>query len=209
MTTNAWWLFCTLCLVTAFSPGPAVLLAVSTAATHGARRALVGSAGNATGVFVVALAALLGLGALLRTSASGFAVLKIAGAAYLVFLGIRQWRAPSPLPALPASSSTPRDAWQLYVQGLLVAATNPKSILFFTALLPQFMPQAGPAWTQGLLLTSTFAACTVLSHLCYVFAARRLGHWLAGRWGRGWQRVTGTLFVGLGIALLRMRRPAL
>ena len=209
MTTSAWWWFCTLCLATAFSPGPAVLLAVSNTATQGARRALLGSAGNATGVFLVALAALLGLGALLRTSATGFAILKMAGAAYLVYLGVRQWRAPSMLVTMPAPGPVSRDACQLYAQGLMVAVTNPKSILFFTALLPQFMHQATSPWLQGLLLTSTFAACTVASHLCYVLAAGRLRRWLAGRWGRYWQRATGALFVGMGIALLRMRRPAL
>ena len=101
MTTSAWWWFCTLCLATAFSPGPAVL-AVSNTARQGGRRALHGTEGSATGVFLVALAALLGLGALLRTSATGFAILKMAGAAYLVYLGVRQWRAPSMLVTMAA-----------------------------------------------------------------------------------------------------------
>ena len=92
MSFSAWSLFCTLSLVTAFSPGPAVLLAVSNAATLGMRRAFFSSAGNAVGVFLVSATAMLGLGALLKTSALWFGALKLAGAAYLIYLGIRQWR---------------------------------------------------------------------------------------------------------------------
>lgn len=205
MSLAAWWLFCTVSLVTAFSPGPAVLLAVSNATALGARRALLGSAGNALGVCLVAVVALLGLGALLRASASAFLVLKLAGALYLIYLGIRQWRSPAPL-AAATPAPVARDGTQLFLQGVLVAATNPKSILFFTALLPQFMRPSAPAWSQGVLLTLTFAACTLLSHLCYVAAARRLRHWLAGARGRWWQRCTGTIFIALGVGLLRLRR---
>lgn len=208
MSASAWWLFCTLSLITAFTPGPAVLLAVSNATTLGARRALISSLGNATGVFVVAVTALLGLGALLQASSTAFTMLKTAGAMYLVYLGIRQWRSPPPFAADASRSPANGDAWRLFGQGVLVAATNPKSILFFTALLPQFMqPQASP-WRQGLLLTVTFAACTVLSHLCYVAAARHLRRWLGGARGRWWQRLSGMLFIGLGLGLLRLRRQA-
>ncbi len=208
MSTGGWWLFCTLSLITAFTPGPAVLLAVSNATVLGARRALISSVGNATGVFVVAVTALLGLGALLQASSAAFTALKIAGAAYLVYLGIRQWRSPPPFAAGTSPSPANGDAWRLFGQGVLVAATNPKSILFFTALLPQFMqPQASP-WRQGLLLTVTFATCTVLSHLSYVAAARRLHRWLGGARGYLFQRASGALFIGLGLGLLRLRRQA-
>lgn len=210
MDFSNWLLFCTLSLLTAFTPGPAVLLAISNASVLGARRALFSSAGNAIGVFLVAATALLGLGALLQASATAFTIVKIAGAAYLIHLGIRQWRKPVPFASTaPAIAIAPaRDARQLFAQGVLVATTNPKSILFFTALLPQFMRADAPAWPQGLLLTTTFAACTVLSHLCYVAAARQLGRWFGGARGRWWQRISGALFIGLGLSLLRLRRHA-
>lgn len=208
MTPAAWSLFCALSLVTAFTPGPAVLLAVSNAATLGARRALLSSAGNAAGVFMVAITALLGLGALLQASATAFTVLKVGGAVYLVHLGIRQWRSPARFASKAPSISADGNAWRLFGQGVLVAATNPKSILFFTALLPQFMQPQSPSWRQGLLLTATFAACTVLSHLCYVAAARHLRRWLGEARGRWWQRASGALFIGLGLGLLGLRRQA-
>jgi threonine/homoserine/homoserine lactone efflux protein len=84
MSLSAWLLFCAMSLITAFTPGPAVLLAVSNAATLGMRRALVSSAGNAAGVLVVSATAMLGLGALLKTSAWAFGAVKVAGAAYLI-----------------------------------------------------------------------------------------------------------------------------
>ncbi|KQZ62827.1 MULTISPECIES: LysE family translocator [unclassified Lysobacter] len=209
MSATSWLLFCSLALLTAFSPGPAVLLAVSNAASHGARRALLGSAGNALGVFLVAATAMLGLGALLKTSAWLFGALKLAGAAYLIWLGIRQWRARDDLFArapAPAAVSSPR---RLFLQGLLVAATNPKSILFFTALLPQFMRADAPLLPQFFALTLSFAACTVLSHLCYVALARVLRRWFAQpRRARWLNRALGTGFAAMGVGLLRLRPAA-
>jgi homoserine/homoserine lactone efflux protein len=210
MSFSAWSLFCTLSLVTAFSPGPAVLLAVSNAATLGMRRALVSSAGNAVGVFLVSATAMLGLGALLKTSALWFGALKLAGAAYLIYLGVRQWRSRAVLfeRAEHATQLPTQSSGRLFLQGLLVATTNPKSIVFFTALLPQFMRQDTPIMRQFLVLTLTFAACTVLSHLCYVAVARGLGRWFTGNRGRWFNRLSGAIFVTLGLGLLRLRRQA-
>lgn len=208
MSLSAWSLFCALSLITAFSPGPAVLLAVSNAATLGMRRALVSSAGNATGVVLVSATAMLGLGALLNTSAWLFGAVKLAGAFYLIYLGIRQWR--SRVGVFDAASNAPRTKEQpvtrLFLQGLLVATTNPKSILFFTALLPQFMSSEVPVMRQFLVLTLTFAACTLVSHLCYVGLVRSIGHWFASSARTRWfNRVSGAMFVVLGVGLLRLR----
>ena len=92
MTWSNWLVFCGVSLFMAFTPGPAVLLAVSNAVSVGPRRAMWGSLGNAVGVFLVSAVAMAGLGVLLSSSATAFMVLKLAGAAYLVYLGIRQWR---------------------------------------------------------------------------------------------------------------------
>lgn len=214
MSATSWVLFCSLALLTAFSPGPAVLLAVSNAAAHGARRALIGSVGNALGVFLVAATAMLGLGALLKTSAWLFGALKLAGAAYLIWLGIRQWRARDDLFArapAPAAAGSPQSPLlrNMFLQGLLVASTNPKSILFFTALLPQFMRADAPLLPQFFALTLSFAACTVLSHLCYVALARVLRRWFAQpRRARWLNRALGTGFAAMGVGLLRLRPAA-
>lgn len=211
MSLSLWLLFCASALVTAFSPGPAVLLAVTNAAALGMRKALLSSAGNAAGVFVVSAIAMLGLGALLKTSAWLFAALKIVGAAYLIYLGVRQWRSRINVfdrMAMPTvtKGQTPL---QLFLQGLLVATTNPKSILFFTALLPQFMTPHAPLLRQFFALTLTFAACTVVSHLCYVALARGMSGWFAHETRARWfNRIAGVLFGALGIGVLRLRNSA-
>lgn len=208
MALTPWLLFCALALVTAFSPGPAVLLAVTNSATLGMRKALLSSAGNAAGVFLVSATAMLGLGALLKTSAWLFGALKIVGAAYLIYLGIRQWRSRLNIfdqAAMP-TDVRPQTPLRLFLQGLLVAATNPKSILFFTALLPQFMAPDAPVLRQFFALTLTFAACTVLSHFFYVALARGMSRWFAHEARARWfNRLAGTMFAALGVGVLRLR----
>jgi homoserine/homoserine lactone efflux protein len=212
MSGSAWLLFCGLSLVTAFSPGPAVLLAVTNSAALGARRALLSSAGNALGVFIVSATAMLGLGALLKTSAWLFGALKVVGAAYLLYLGIRQWRSRANVFEQAegnAAAAHAQPPTRLFLQGLLVATTNPKSILFFTALLPQFMTSRAPATTQFFVLTLTFVAATVLSHLCYVAMARGMRDWFAsGPRVRLFNRLCGAVFAALGVGLLRLRHAA-
>ncbi|TWI00931.1 threonine/homoserine/homoserine lactone efflux protein [Luteimonas cucumeris] len=206
MSPTSWLLFCSLALLTAFSPGPAVLLAVTNSAVLGARKALLSSAGNAIGIFMVAATAMLGLGALLKTSAWLFAVLKIAGAVYLVYLGIRQWRSRGMFDNIDPAGVRPQAPARLFLQGLLVATTNPKNILFFTALLPQFMTPGVSGFHQFFGLTLAFAACTMLSHLCYVTLARGMSRWFAHEVRARWfNRIAGTLLASLGVGILRMR----
>ena len=205
MDLSHWLLFTAVCLATTYSPGPGVLLAVSNALTHGPRQALISSSGNALGIFIVAGLTVSGLGLLLHTSALAFTALKVVGAGYLIYLGIRQWRARgnafSAGASAAAESVTPR---RLFLNGLTVALSNPKSVLFFSAVFPQFMPeQAGVG--QLLLMTSTFAACAVISHLSYVLAAGPLMRWCAApRRLRNLNRSLGLVFMGMGLGVLRM-----
>jgi homoserine/homoserine lactone efflux protein len=213
MTLSTWLLFVSVSLAAAFSPGPGVLMAISTATTQGARRAFYSSAGNALGVFIVATTAVAGLGLLLKTSAMAFGALKLAGAAYLIYLGIKMWRkAPAepadagatdaqPTPVVAAASRL-----STFRSGLLVAVSNPKAILFFTAVFPQFMPPDHVDPVRFLLLTTTFTACTLISHFFYVASAswvkRRVKHSVAR--ARLANRTTGVVFVGMGGALLTL-----
>ncbi|MFZ4285767.1 LysE family translocator [Variovorax sp. HJSM1_2] len=210
MTWSNWLVFAGVSLFMAFTPGPAVLLAVSNSVSVGASRAMLGSVGNALGVFLVSAVAMAGLGVLLSTSAVAFMLLKVAGAAYLVYLGIKQWRnganalgaaSTSTGEAAPAQSAT-----KLFLNGLTVAVTNPKSILFFTALFPQFLTPGAPAVQQFFVLTTTFVVCTVLAHGFYVQVARGLKRMLANtRRARLFSRVSGGAFVLLGLGLLRLQ----
>jgi len=209
MTMTSWLLYCAVALATAFTPGPAVLLAISNALTVGARRALFCSSGNAFGVCVVSAATMAGLDLLLKNSAALFLLLKTAGALYLIYLGLRQWKSRANLFAqLDATARPPaQTARQLFQRGALVSITNPKCILFFTALFPQFMQAEQPVLPQFLVLTATFAACTLLSHLAYVLLAARLKDWFrTDRRARLFNRACGAALVAMGVGVLRLRQ---
>lgn len=212
MTWSTWLLFLSVSLAAAFTPGPGVLMAITTASTQGPGRALYSSAGNALGVFIVATTAVAGLGLVLKTSALAFGLLKIAGAAYLIYIGVQTWRraahAPAPASAAgaaPAILQASRRA--TFRAGLLVAVSNPKAILFFTAVFPQFMPPDRIDVVRFLMLTSAFTACTLLSHLFYVSGAtwvkQRVKQSVAR--ARLARRGVGLLFISMGGALLTVQ----
>jgi threonine/homoserine/homoserine lactone efflux protein len=207
-----WLIFCGVTLLVAFTPGPAVLLAVSNSIAVGPRRAMISSLGNAMGLFMVSAAAMAGLGVVLTTSANAFLALKLAGAAYLIYLGVKQWRSRASVfsdlnPS--AAPGTQRSSWRLFGHGVTVALTNPKGILFFSALFPQFLTQDAPILEQFAVLTTTFALGSVLSHGFYVLLARMLKKQLGDpRRSRVFNRVSGGAFVLLGLSLLRLPNKA-
>lgn len=208
MALASWLLFCAVSLASAFSPGPALLLAISNATTLGARKALVSSAGNIFGLFLMSWAAMAGLGTVLNTSPWLFAALKIFGATYLIFLGIRQWRAKVSLfdrHDQAAVTKKPSDA-RLFRQGFLIAVTNPKSILYFTALFPQFMTAAPDKIGQFFLLTGTFLGCVIGAHLSYVLGARAMKIVLANTQRiQIFNRVFGGVFILLGLSIVLLK----
>lgn len=212
MHLSNWLLFCSVALLVTFSPGPAVLLAISNAIAVGPRRAMISSMGNGFGLFIISGVAMAGMGVVLATSATAFMLLKLAGALYLVFLGIKQWRSKtSVVAAAPVvqGAANPNSFWKLFRQGLTVALTNPKAILFFSALFPQFITPGEPVAIQFTVLTTSFVACAMLAHLFYANLARLLKTQLAtpGR-ARLFNRITGGAFVLLGLSLLRLRSKA-
>ena len=162
--------------------------------------------GNAFGLILLAAIATAGMSILLSTSAIAFGVLKPLGAAYLIYLGIRQWRR-HPMTLLSARPAKTGKGWVLFAQGVTVALTNPKALLFFSALFPQFLVSSAPLGEQFLILTLTFSLCSLAAHASYTLLTHRLQHLLASpRRMTIFNRVTGGLFVALGLGLLRLQK---
>ena len=197
-------------MVSVLSPGPAVALALRNGASHGLRAAVWSSAGNVFGLFLLSTAAMAGIGALLMSSALAFGVAKVLGAAYLIWLGIRQWRlGVSVMPGAVAQASVQPRGRALMREGFLVALTNPKAILFFSALFPQFLDRSAPLMPQFLILTTLFMLLSFAALNGYAATAARtrglITHPRVARWAG---RLFGGVFVGFGVAMLALRRPA-
>jgi homoserine/homoserine lactone efflux protein len=211
MHFSNWLVFCGVSLLVCFTPGPAVLLAVSNSVAVGFRRTVVSSLGNALGIFIISGVAMAGMGAVLAVSATAFLAMKVIGALYLIYLGIRQWRSKTNAfaaagEAAVAGKARSRLEWRLFAQGLGVALTNPKSILFFSALFPQFVTPGEPIFGQYLFLTATFTTIALISHAFYVVLVRAVkGRLASPAHARTFNRVSGGLFVLLGLSLLRLR----
>lgn len=209
MAFETWLMFAAVATLAILSPGPAVLLAITNGSRGGMRAVALSSLGNILGVAAVAGVSVFGLGALLKTSASLFLLAKLVGAAYLVYLGLKQFRraALSLSQAAAAAGTGQRPAGALLREGALIALTNPKAIAFFTALFPVFLDTARPLALQFVLMTATFMALSFMSLTAYGLLARSAGRWLAEpRRQRLFNRVTGGVFIGLGASLLQLGR---
>ena len=194
------------------SPGPAILLALKNGVTFGTRAVIWSSLGNITGLFCLSAAAMLGLGLLLKSSALLFGIVKILGALYLFYVGIRHILGRSSALNTEANKSTNSNTYSpylLYREAFFMAAINPKPILFFTALFPQFISAQEPLLSQFFTLTSIFMALSFFTLLAYAAIATRAKFVLQKPSFAKWiNRVVGTVFISFGVVLLALRRPA-
>ena len=208
MTFETWAAFAAASAVLLVIPGPTILLVVSYALGQGWRTALPMAVGVALGDFTAMTLSLLGIGALLAASAAVFALLKLAGAGYLIFLGVKLFRAGGTLRAEPRTDAA--STGRMAAHAWLVTALNPKSITFFVAFLPQFLDRHGDFPTQMLIFEITFLALAFLNAFGYaVVAARARGLMRNARAIRIVNRTGGTLLVGAGIATMAMRTGAM
>ncbi|MER2536144.1 MAG: LysE family translocator [Rhizobiaceae bacterium] len=204
MSFESWLAFAAASTVLLVIPGPTILLVVSYALGQGWRTALPMAAGVALGDFTAMTLSMLGIGALLATSATIFTVLKWIGAAYLVYLGIKLFRAGGTLEAPPRTERS--TAVTMVAHAWLVTALNPKSITFFVAFLPQFIDRHGDFWTQMAIFEATFLALAFLNAFGYALAAARARALVGSpRAIRAFNRTGGTLLVGAGVASVAIR----
>jgi threonine/homoserine/homoserine lactone efflux protein len=199
-------------LALALTPGPAVIYIVARTVAQGRACGLASVLGVALGNLANAVGAALGLAALFAVSSTAFVVVKWAGAAYLVYLGIRLWRTPPAAAAAQAPAPAPAQALALrrvFRDGFIVALLNPKTTLFFAAFLPQFMDAHGNPLAQTVALGSVFVAIACCTDLFYVLAASLIAPRLSRAtrhavWGN---RLAGTSFIGLGVLTAMGTRP--
>ncbi len=185
-------------------PGPTVLLVVSYALTQGRRIAIAMAAGVALGDFTAMTLSLVGLGALLAAWAALFTLLKWVGAAYLVYLGVRLWRAEPTLPDA-AADEPPTSARPVFLHAFVVTALNPKSIAFFVAFMPQFIDRSAPLAAQFVVLEATFVSLALVNALAYALAADRLRAQVRKPAVlRGMNRAGAACLVGMGAATVAL-----
>ncbi|WP_194791879.1 LysE family translocator [Pseudomonas sp. UFMG81] len=210
MDTHSLLAFTLVAAIAIASPGPATLMAINNSLAHGQRSAVWSSVGNASGLFCLSAAAMLGLGALLASSEWLFNAVKLLGAGYLFYLGAKQLLKKSPMLVAGIEEGARKAAptpGKLYKSAFLTAVTNPKATMFFTALFPQFIDQGAALLPQFLILTSIFMALSLTSLSLYAaLASRAKGVLTRPALSRWVSRVVGTTFIGFGAAILTLRR---
>jgi threonine/homoserine/homoserine lactone efflux protein len=197
-----------LALLLCYSPGPDNVFVLMQSAAHGRRAGVLVVLGLCTGLLLHTAALALGLAAVFAASALAFTVVKFAGAAYLLYLAWGAWRAPVSAagagPALPVLS-----AQQLYARGVVMNITNPKVLLFFMALLPQFVaPAQGPVALQLLALGGIFIVATLIAFGSIAWLAGFFAQVLreSARAQRWLNRVSALVFAGLALRLATASR---
>jgi threonine/homoserine/homoserine lactone efflux protein len=182
-------------------PGPSNLFVLGRGLQSGARAAVAGATGCATGALTYVIATAAGLSALIASSQTVFATIHYAGAAYLCWLGVSALRTARD-GLVPEAAAGPAAIWPAYRHGVIVELGNPKVALFFLALFPQFVHRtAGPAWVQIMVLGAIFVTVGLASDCAYAVGSGRIRAWLLRRPGRvpRQQRMTGLLYIGLGL----------
>ena len=199
MTFETWAAFAAASSILLVIPGPTVLLVVSYALGQGWRTALPMAVGVALGDFTAMTLSMLGLGALLATSATLFTILKWAGAAYLIYLGIKLWRAGGTLDAAPRTDAV--STAKMLGHAWLVTALNPKSITFFVAFLPAFLDPNADFLAQMLVFEATFLVLAFANAFGYALVASRARRMASDPRALGVvNKVGGGLLVGAGVA---------
>ncbi len=198
MTVDTYLAFCLAALALALVPGPTVTVIIATSLRHGSRAGLMNVLGTQAGVLIWLGIAALGLGAALKVMGVWFDALRWAGAAYLIWLGIRLLRSHGDL-AVAAERARPRGSF--FLQGFVVILSNPKMLVLFGALIPPFLSTGGNVMRETLLLGLTFMVIAALGDTAYALLAGKAGAWLSRSRIRAIEIVSGICLTAGGIWL--------
>ncbi|MDD3342537.1 MAG: LysE family translocator [Sulfurospirillaceae bacterium] len=209
MDLHTWLLYTTVAFIAIVSPGPAVLLAINNSIKYDITAVVFSSLGNILGLFILSAGAMLGLGVVLNTSLLLFTAFKIIGALYLIYIGWKQLRNINNIFAnvnLEGQKSK-KEYFFIFKRGFLICITNPKPIIFFTALFPLFLNPESSLVSQFFILTFTFMALSFSTLMSYAFFTRSLKKWFSTHHRARWfNRISGAIFVALGLGMLGLER---
>lgn len=205
MDVSSYLIYLSVSVIASVSVGPSVVLAASNSINFGRRKALSGVLGHVSAIMILALISASGVGAILLASETTFRVIRYLGVAYLIYIGIAIWRSKGSW-ALQASSGPMPSGVSLYRKGLTLGLSNPKALVFFTALFPQFINPQATLLPQFLLLAGTSLVNAFGFTFGYVLVAHQFKKKLLPFINSGWLgRLTGTLFLGFAAVLATAR----
>ncbi len=204
MTLHSWLIYLALVLAAVSTPGPAVLFVMTNTTLHGWRKSVFAATGNIVGLLIMGIVAVTGLGALLNTSELLFNLVKYVGAAYLIYLGLRLFfqKGLDLNEVQGRFNPEEKSAKKIFLQAIGVALSNPKAIVFLTALLPQFIHIEQPLLLQFSILIATLMFFSFASLIFYALLAHKAKFWLMQPHRiKKFGRISGSIFIGFGALL--------
>lgn len=209
MEFENWILFLSIAFMASLTPGPAVLLATTHSLVYGLRKTIATISGNITGLFIMSAFSVLGLSTIIFLSAPVFTVVKYIGAAYLIYLGIKLWRQgfgiSHPASETEGQLNNSQSIFKLYLHGLFVALSNPKAILFTTALFPQFLNHNEPIFIQFVILIVTFMTSSFSCLFFYAYLTQHAKNKSKGlEYSKSISKVFGATFIAAGAFLVNV-----
>lgn len=207
MSFHLWWLFVVAVFLLSATPGPNMLHMLSRSVELGVRPTILAMAGCLCAILMLLAGSAVGVTTLLLAIPGAFDGLRLLGVAYLLYLGVKAWRSEVSADAPDGERVGPNiGAWALFRGGFLIGVSNPKALLFAAAFLPQFVNPNLPKVPQFSILVLTFAVIEVFWYFVYAVGGRSIAHYLSRpSLKRLFNRVTGCIFIGFGLALLRIR----
>ena len=204
MPLNLWILYLTTSFIAAITPGPSVLLGLRNEILYGKSKSIATAMGITTAAILMGFISLIGLGAVLVTSGSVFRIIKYLGAGYLIYLGIKLWFAAgnSNYAEIGKNNPNPVPAIKLFYQAIAVGFGNPKAILFFTALFPQFLTPGSNQILQYFIILFTQAIVVFICMMIYIFGGQKFSPYLKlNKFNKMLNKISGGIFVGFGIGV--------
>lgn len=210
MNIDILWIYIVVAFFYITSPGPAIFLAICNGIRANMKIVFISSFGNILGLFILSTASILGLGILLTSYGTLFMIVKILGAFYLCYLGFKfiKNRAVLNLENLSESRCL-KSKKSYFYESFFLAITNPKPILFFTAIFPQFLDTKTDVLPQFFIMTTIFLFISFFSLCIYAFLANKSKTWLEDKNRMIWfHKITGGIFIGMGIGLLQLKNQS-